>query len=89
MSKTLILGLSGSLRNARLRRGGLSLTNEITGIATENDLTAYLVQQTRIRADDFLEAGLSSGAPFDEVYRALHRKRFERSLSNSEAATAR
>jgi multimeric flavodoxin WrbA len=88
MSTTSILGLSGSLRNARLRRGSLSLANEIASIETEKDLTAYLVQQTRIRADDFLEAGLSSGAPFDEVYRALQKKRFERGLSNSEAATA-
>jgi multimeric flavodoxin WrbA len=83
-----ILGLSGSLRNARFRRGSRSLACEIAGIETENDLIAYLVTQTKIRADDFLEAGLSSGAAFDEVYRALHKKRFERGLSNSEAATA-
>jgi multimeric flavodoxin WrbA len=88
MSKISILGLSGSLRNARFRRGSLSLTNEIEGVETEAGLTAYLAQQTKIRADDFLEAGLSSGTPFDEVYRALHKKRFERGLSNSEAATA-
>jgi multimeric flavodoxin WrbA len=88
MSKISILGLSGSLRNARFRRGSRSLTCEIEGIKSETDLIAYLVTQTKIRADDFLEAGLSSGAPFDEVYRALHRKRFERGLSNSEAATA-
>ena len=88
MSKISILGLSGSLRNARFRRGSLSLANEIEGIETEKELTAYLAQQTKIRADDFLEAGLSKGAPFDEVYRALQRRRFERGLSNSEAATA-
>jgi multimeric flavodoxin WrbA len=88
MSNISILGLSGSLRNARFRRGSRSLACEIAGIETEKDLVAYLVTQTKIRADDFLEAGLSSGAPFDEVYRALHRKRFERGLSNSEAATA-
>jgi multimeric flavodoxin WrbA len=88
MSQISILGLSGSLRNARFRRGSRSLAHELVGIETEKDLTAYLVTQTKIRADDFLEAGLSSGAPFDEVYRALHQKRFERGLSNSEAATA-
>ncbi len=88
MSKFSILGLSGSLRNARFHRGSRSLAQELRNIATETDLTAYLAKQTRIRADDFLEAGLSSGAPFDEVYRALHKKRFERGLSNSEAATA-
>jgi hypothetical protein len=53
MSKTSILGLSGSLRKVRFRRGSLSLTNKIAGIETEKDLTAYLVQQTKIRADDF------------------------------------
>ena len=87
MSNISILGLSGSLRNARFRRGSRSLACEIAGIETDKDLIAYLVAQTKIRADDFLEAGLSSGAPFDEVYRALHKKRFERGLSNSEAAT--
>src|SRR3984957_19952566 len=88
MSKISILGLSGSLRNARFRRGSLSLANEIEGIETESDLTAYLVQQTKIRADDFLEAGLSTGAPFDEVYRTLHKKRLERGLSNPQAPPA-
>jgi multimeric flavodoxin WrbA len=88
MSTISILGLSGSLRNARFRRGSQSLANEIAGIGTERGLTAYLVAQTRIRADDFLEAGLSRGASFDEVYRDLNRRRFERGLSNSEAATA-
>ena len=88
MSNISILGLSGSLRNARFRRGSQSLSHEIAGIENERDLTAYLVTQTKIRADDFLEAGLSRGAPFDEVYRALHKRRFERGLSNSEAATA-
>jgi multimeric flavodoxin WrbA len=88
MSNISILGLSGSLRNARFHRGSRSLAQEIQRIATETDLTAYLTVQTRIRADDFLAAGLSGGASFDDVYRALHRKRFERGLSNSEAATA-
>ena len=88
MSKISILGLSGSLRNARFRLGSRSLTNELEGIETEKDLTAYLVTQTKIRADDFLEAGLSNGSPFDEVYHALQKRRFERGLSNSEAATA-
>lgn len=88
MSAISILGLSGSLRNARFRRGSDSLADEIAGVSSETDLTAYLVAQTKIRADDFLQAGLARGAPFDEVYRALQGKRFERGLSNSEAATA-
>jgi multimeric flavodoxin WrbA len=88
MSKISVLGLSGSLRNARFHRGSRSLAREIRRVATETDLIAYLATQTKIRADDFLKAGLSSGVPFDEVYHALHRKRFERGLSNSEAATA-
>ena len=84
MSKISILGLSGSLRNARFRRGSLSLANEIEGIETEKNLTAYLVQQTKIRVDDFLEAGLSTGAPFDEVYRALHTRSGNRTAHGAE-----
>jgi multimeric flavodoxin WrbA len=88
MSKISIVGLSGSLRNARFRLGSRSLAKELECIETEEELIDYLVQQTKIRADDFLDAGIASGAPFDEVYRALHKRRFERGLSNSEAATA-
>lgn len=88
MSRVSILGLSGSLRNARFRVGSRSLAKELEGLETQQDLAAYLVAQTKIRADDFLEAGLSSGVPFDEVYRSLQRQRYERGLSNSEAATA-
>jgi multimeric flavodoxin WrbA len=88
MPKISILGLSGSLRNARFRVGSRSLATELACIENEKALASYLVEQTRIRADDFLEAGLASGAPFDEVYQALQKKRFERGLSNSEAATA-
>ena len=89
MSKISILGLSGSLRNARFRRGSLiSGKRDCRHRNRERSRRPIWCQQTKIRADDFLEAGLSSGAPFDEVYRALHKKRFERGLSNSEAATA-
>jgi multimeric flavodoxin WrbA len=88
MSKISIVGLSGSLRNARFRLGSRSLAKELEGIATEEELTEYLVKQTKIRADDFLAVGIANGSPFDEVYRALHKRRFERGLSNSEAATA-
>jgi multimeric flavodoxin WrbA len=88
MPNASILGLSGSLRNARFRIGSRSLTIELERIENEKALTDYLVEQTKIRANDFLEAGLSTGAPFDDVYRALQKKRFERGLSNSEAATA-
>jgi multimeric flavodoxin WrbA len=88
MSNASVLGLSGSLRNARFRIGSRSLAAELESIENEKALKDYLVEQTKIRADDFIEGGLSSGAPFDEVYRVLQKKRFERGLSNSEAATA-
>jgi hypothetical protein len=73
MPNASILGLSGSLRNARFRNGSRALVTELERIENEKALTDYLVEQTKIRANDFLEAGLSSGAPFDDVYRALQK----------------
>ncbi len=88
MADISVLGLSGSLRNARFRSGSLSLVTDLQGLQTAAELRAYLTAQTKICANDFLEAGLAEGRPFDEVYKALGKKRAERGLSNSEAATA-
>ena len=83
-----VLGLSGSLRNARFGAGNAKLTAELAQLATEKDLTEFLAQQTKIRAEDFIEAGRKDGKPFDETFKALGKLRGERGLSNSEASMA-
>lgn len=83
-----ILGLSGSLRNARFGAGNEKLVAELSTLVTEQDLVEFLAQQTKIRVEDFLEAGRKDGKPFDEVFQALGKLRGERGLSNSEASMA-
>jgi len=83
-----VLGISGSLRNARYGAGSQQLIDELRGIRTQDELQAYLKEQTRIRADEFIEAGLNTGQPFDVVYENLQKLKGDKGLSNSEAALA-
>ena len=48
----------------------------------------YLESQTRIRLEDFIQAGRDRDLPFDEIHRNLRKARGDRGLSNSEAALA-
>lgn len=81
-----ILGVSCSLRNARFGAGSEKLVGEIQLLEDEKSLQKYLEYQTKIRADDFFEAGRQQKLPFDEVYRNLLKAKGDRGLSNSEAA---
>lgn len=81
-----ILGISGSLRNARYGKGSDYLVKEVNNLSSKDQLIAYLKQQTAIRAEELLQAGLAEGKPFDEIYRNLRKAKGEMGLSNSEAA---
>lgn len=81
-----VLGVSGSLRNARYGKGSEKLIEEINSLDSEKDLSAFLAEQTKIRLDDFIAAGRDRGLPFDEIYQHLRKIRTDRGLSNSEAA---
>lgn len=83
---TTVLGVSGSLRNARYGQGSDKLVEEIEGLADESALMRYLEAQTKIRLQDVIDAGLNAGTPFDEIYQTLRKSRSDRGLSNSEAA---
>ncbi len=83
-----VLGISGSLRNARYGAGSRQLVEELERIKTPEALKLYLKEQTRIRADEFISAGLNSGLPFDAVYRNLQKLKGDKGLSNSEATLA-
>lgn len=87
-SKIKVLGISGSLRNARFAKGSEKLVIEINKISSQDLLIDYLKRQTKIRSDEFLEAGLNESKPFDEVYQNLLKTKGDRGLSNSEAALA-
>ena len=81
-----VLGVSASLRNARFGAGSDRLIEDIAEIKSELALRDYLLTQTKIRADDFIEAGRAEGIPFDQIFRNLRKSRNDQGLSNSEAA---
>jgi len=52
-----VIGISGSLRNARFGRGSDKFIEEIKKINNFNNLQSYLKKQTKIRAQDYFTAG--------------------------------
>lgn len=84
----LVLGISASLRNARFGIGNHMLVDELGRLESEEALQSYLERQTKIRTDNFVEAGRAKNRPFDEIYNELQKMKGDRGLSNSEAALA-
>lgn len=83
-----ILGISGSLRNARFGRGSDILLSELKQIKSKNSLIKFLESQTKIRISDILLSKKKENQPFDETYRALQKLKGDKGLSNSEASLA-
>jgi len=81
-----ILGISGSLRNARRGRGNQSLIEELNLLKTQEDLDKYLADQANYHLENFLEAGRKEKLPFDKMYLNLKKQRGDKGLSNSEIA---
>ena len=79
-----ILGLSGSLRNARTSSNS-TLCSDIRGINTQKELLKYLKSQTTILVDAFLEAGKGNEDSYLKTYESLRAKARDQGLSNSEA----
>ena len=78
-----VLGLATSLEMLVLVREMLGLLRDLSKIQSEDDLKAYLEEQTQFRLEEFLEAGRATGQPFDKIYRNIRKLRGERGLSNS------
>lgn len=83
-----LLGISASLRNARFGAGSRGLIEQLENLENKEDLQQFLEAQTKIRFEEFVEAGRGKEEPFDEIYKRLRKLRGERGLSNSEAALA-
>ena len=86
--KPKILGLSGSLRNARFGAGSEALISDLMQIEDRSELDRYLKGQAKVCVEDFVDAGRREGLAFDELYRNLQRRKGDRGLSNSEVALA-
>ncbi len=83
-----VLGISGSLRNARYGAGSEQLAQELQNLSSETALTEFLQSQTRMCVEDVISAGLNDDIPFDQVYENLQSRSGDKGLSNSEAALA-
>ena len=86
MNKPLVLGLTGSLRNARSAAGARRLKQEIEALDDRDALDRYLAEQGQIHLDQFVSAGRKDQLPFDQIYRNLKKSGGQRGLSNSEIA---
>lgn len=83
-----ILGISGSLRNARRGLGGYDLIQDINRIGSKEELNEYLTQEAEIHLKHFEKAGRLESLPFDQMYRNLKKEKGNKGLSNSEVALA-
>ncbi len=83
-----LLGIAGSLRNARWGKGNETLIAQLCDLPTKEALFEYLETQSSLRLESFLQAGRSEGKDFSEIYRNLKKRRSDAGLSNSETALA-
>lgn len=84
--KPKILGIAGSLRNARWGKGNHTLILELLACKTENDLNQYLSEQSELHLQNFVDSGRAEGLNFNEIYKNLQTLNGDRGLSNSEVA---
>lgn len=85
---SIVLGVSGSLRNVRFGSGSTSLCSELAALESKSDLVDYLQKQSKICASNFFEAGRKNNQPFDVIYNNLRKSKGNQGLSNSEASLA-
>lgn len=82
-----ILGLSGSLRNARVSSSN-SLCDDIRKIKSKEKLIQYIQDQGKDLVDSFLDAGADKNESYLKVYERLRGMAKDQGLSNSESALA-
>ena len=83
-----LLGIAGSLRNARWGMGNKELVESIKQIKSEEQLYAFLAEESELHLNNFIEAGRKEGKPFLEIYKNLKSQKGNKGLSNSEVALA-
>lgn len=88
MHRAVVLGLSGSLRNARSKGGARLMVDELRAIDSREALDTYLADQANTHLEQFKAAGRDDSKPFDELYRNLKKAGGHRGMSNSEIALA-
>ena len=83
-----LLGIAGSLRNARWGAGNQQLIQSLVGIEGKEELLRFLESESEMHLQNFLDAGRREGKPFEEIYKNLRKDKGVKGLSNSEVALA-
>lgn len=87
-SKPKLLGIAGSLRNARWGAGNQQLIQSLMNIEGKEELFRFLKSESELHLQNFLDAGRREGKPFEEIYKNLRKEKGVKGLSNSEVALA-
>lgn len=83
-----LLGIAASLRNARWGAGNQELVDSLKGIASDEQLFAFLGSESELHLENFIEAGRKEGKSFLDIYDNLKKNKGNKGLSNSEVALA-
>jgi multimeric flavodoxin WrbA len=83
-----LLGIAASLRNARWGIGNQELVDSLKGLENEEQLFAFLSEESELHLENFIEAGRKDGKSFLDIYDNLKRNKGNKGLSNSEVALA-
>ena len=86
--KTKILGIAGSLRNARWGKGNHTLVSDLLACKTEEELKHYITSQAELHLQNFINSGRAEGLSFNEISKNLQKLQGDKGLSNSEVALA-
>ena len=70
MSKKVLLGISGSLRNARRGLGGNDLISDLKKISKKEELNNYLFQEAKIHLENFEKVNEIMSELFEKPYPA-------------------
>jgi multimeric flavodoxin WrbA len=87
-NKARLLGIAGSLRNARWGKGNDELIEDIKKIKDDKELISYLEKESSLHLENFLQSGRREGKSFSEIYKNLKKLPGNKGLSNSEVALA-
>jgi multimeric flavodoxin WrbA len=86
--KPVIIGIAGSLRNARWGAGSKEIVNELLQCSTEAELKQYLIDQGELHLEHFIKSNESRGIDFSELSKTISKSTGNRGLSNTEIALA-
>lgn len=86
--KPVIIGVAGSLRNARWGAGSQEIVKELLQCSTESELKQYLIDQGDLHLEEFIKSNDSRGIDLADIAKSISKSTGKRGLSNTEIALA-